>query len=427
VGDDFLASLSLGSSSDFDLFLARHNKHYPHVDEYWKRRAIHEANARSIEDWNREHEGRAKFAPNEFLDMTMDEIMSFRGGHIPRGTGKIGKRARAEPGEKERGGNLRLSAQSNNNQEHRLIFGGGDDDGDASSDDGKDDNQEEGHSFTTHEVPQDFDPATLPESFDWRDHLPGSVGPIKDQGFCGSCWAFSFVSAMESHWFIHHGESVDLPEQFVNDCSWSDAAHACDGGESGYAAISIVERFQGMVPTRDAYGGYLSVDGKCYVDILQDLGMMGWSFDEVPSAAPSTVRLTDWVVLPPRDDVATKHALFTKGPLSIALNVVSEALYYASGVLDVESCTKHDADNLDHAINLVGWGVDALPDGTTAEHWILRNSWSDLWGDSGYIKVRMGDRDCGITTSAGYPVVVPKQHSAADQIFPNPSNNVATN
>ena len=46
-----------------------------------------------------------------------------------------------------------------------------------------------------------------------------------------------------------------------------------------------------------------------------------------------------------------------------------------------------------------------MPDGSTAEHWVLRNSWSDLWGDSGYFKVRMGDRDCGVTTSVGYPVV----------------------
>lgn len=116
------------------------------------------------------------------------------------------------------------------------------------------------------------------------------------------------------------------------------------------------------------------MDGSCYVDILQEIGMMGENF-EVSSSPSSMVQLTDWVVLPPRDDTATKHALFTKGPLAIALNVVDEAMYYASGVLDVESCIKHGTENLDHAINLVGWGTDVLPDGTKAEHWILRNSW----------------------------------------------------
>lgn len=188
---------------------------------------------------------------------------------------------------------------------------------------------------------------------------------------------------MESHWFINHGQSVNLPEQFVNDCAWSDGVHACDGGESAYAAMNIIENFQGQVPLRDSYGGYLSVDAGCYVDILQDIGMMDGGTSKLSSSLDSsTVQLTDWVIIPERNDLATKHALYTKGPLSIALNVVDEAIYYASGVLDVASCTNNGENNLDHAINLVGWGVDTLPDGSEAEHWILRNSWSDLWGDS---------------------------------------------
>ncbi len=122
----------------------------------------------------------------------------------------------------------------------------------------------------------------------------------------------------------------------------------------------------------------MSVDGGCYVNVLQDVGMMGSNFNEQPSneSPPTTVQITDWVVLPSRDDIATKHALYTKGPLAIALNVVDEAMYYSNGVLDVESCTKNGVYDLDHAINVVGWGVDDLPDGTQAEHWIVRNSWS---------------------------------------------------
>ena len=192
--------------------------------------------------------------------------------------------------------------------------------------------------------------------------------------------------------------------------------------------MEIIRKFGGRVPTREEYGGYLSVDGGCYIDILQDIGIMDGSQNNQLSMTPSsTVQLTDWVVLPERDEIATKHALFTKGPLSVALNVVDEALYYASGVLDVASCATEDVD---HAVTLVGWGVDVLPDGSKAEHWILRNSWSDLWGDSvssvhwfsmncaslshhnsslfslqGYFKVRMGERDCGVTSYAGYPKV----------------------
>ena len=113
------------------------------------------------------------------------------------------------------------------------------------------------------------------------------------------------------------------------------------------------------------------MDAECYVDILQDMGMMNENINELSSNAVSNmVQLTDWVVLPSRDDIAFKHALVTKGPISIAVNVVEEAMYYSGGVLDVASCTNNGSDDLDHAINLVGWDTDE-----SGEHWIVRNSW----------------------------------------------------
>ena len=114
------------------------------------------------------------------------------------------------------------------------------------------------------------------------------------------------------------------------------------------------------------------MDAECYVDILQDMGMMNENINELSSNAVSNmVQLTDWIVLPSRDDIAFKHALVTKGPISIAVNVVEEAMYYSGGVLDVASCTNNGSDDLDHAINLVGWGTDESGE----EHWIVRNSW----------------------------------------------------
>jgi len=341
------SSSPLTEPSQFDIYLASHNKHYPRDSpEYEKRKSIHEMNSNNIKRWNEEHEGKTTFVSNEFMDLNVKEVMSFRGGHIPP--------PHLELGSKETNG-LRKSSSFLSDQP-----------GEAAK------------PFTTHQVPQDFNPSSLPATFDWREHLPGSVGAIKDQGFCGSCWAFSFVSALESHWFIKHGQTVVLPEQFINDCSWSEGTHGCDGGDSGWAAKQMIERFGGMIPTREAYGGYLSVDGGCYVDILQDMGMMsGNSFNDLASfTSPSNmVQLTDWVVVPARDEIAFKHALYTQGPLSIAVNVVDEAMYYSSGVLDVESCSANDASHLDHAITVLGWGTDMLPNGNLGEHWIVRNSW----------------------------------------------------
>jgi len=342
------SSSPLTNPSQFDIYLAKHNKHYPHGSpEYEKRKSIHEMNSNNIKRWNKEHEGKTTFVSNEFMDLNVKEVMSFRGGHIP-------------PPNPELGSKMTNSLRKSSNN---LLL---------------DQPDEAAEPFTTHQVPQDFNPSSLPATFDWREHLPGSVGAIKDQGFCGSCWAFSFVSAVESHWFIKHGQTVVLPEQFINDCSWSEGTHGCDGGDSGFAAKQMISRFGGMIPTREAYGGYLSVDGGCYVDILQDMGMMsGISFNDIASASspPNVVQLTDWVLVPSRDEIAFKHALYTQGPLSIAVNVVDEAMYYSSGVLDVESCSANDASHLDHAITVIGWGTDVLTDGSIGEHWIVRNSW----------------------------------------------------
>ncbi len=95
------------------------------------------------------------------------------------------------------------------------------------------------------------------------------------------------------------------------------------------------------------------------------------------STAPSssTVQIDSWWYVPSRDEIAVKQTLSSQGPLSITITVVPEMLYYSSGVLDVEGCTKNGIESGDHAITLVGWGVDQLPDGTQAEHWIVRNSW----------------------------------------------------
>lgn len=220
------------------------------------------------------------------------------------------------------------------------------------------------------------------------------------------CWAFSFIASLESHWFITNSQSVRLAEQFINDCLWTDHSFGCDGGQSYVAALAALDRFGGMVPSLDSYGSYLSVDGQCYVDILEGLGMLhGQESLLDQSLNTPMVRMTDWIILPERDEVAIKHALLNRGPLSVGFNVVDESLYYSNGVLDVESCTANTSNDMDHAINVIGWGVDTLSDGTEAQHWILRNSWSTIWGDGGYFRVRMGDRDCGVSTDAGFPVV----------------------
>lgn len=175
-----------------------------------------------------------------------------------------------------------------------------------------------------------------------------------------------------------------LPEQYVIDCTWGDELAACDGGLSDVGAQTIIERFGGVIPTTKSYGRYLTVDGYC-------------------RGAEHTVgsKITGWQAIKARDEEAVQQALLEQ-PLAVAFNVGESALYYDSGIIDVEECTVNDSDNLNHAINLVGYGTD--PD-TGLKYWTLRNSWSTYWGDKGYFRVVRGERDCGVTTDAGFPVV----------------------
>ena len=145
--------------SQFDSFMALHNKQYSSDEEYLKRKSIHDSNVNKIQQWNQEHAGKTSFVHNEFLDLELQEVMKFRGGHIPVPRLDKVKRAAVKKS-KAKNNFLRLTS-----------------DEDIDVDD---------YNYTVYEVPDDFDASTLPKEFDWRAHLPGSISPIKDQGFCGS-------------------------------------------------------------------------------------------------------------------------------------------------------------------------------------------------------------------------------------------------
>jgi len=315
-----------------------HSKNYHSVEEWQKREKIFYKNVNKIQKLNDEHEGRATFKINAAADMTVDEFMKTRGG-LKRG---------AVAQEKQ---NFLMSATSTFG---KTLF-------------------------------KKRDNVTKPVNFDWRTAKPGVIAPVKDQGICGSCWAFSAISAIESANALKTGAMTLLPEQFVIDCNWKSDLAACDGGESSKAIENIVSKWGGIVPTADSYGRYLTVDGYCR-------GVEG----KVVGA-----KVADWVQIPTRDDEATMQAVL-KQPLSIAFNVADSAIYYDSGIIDSDECKKNTNDDLNHAINLVGYGTDKA---SGKDYWVIRNSWSTYWGDQGYFKVVRGEKDCGVTTDAGYPVV----------------------
>lgn len=220
----------------------------------------------------------------------------------------------------------------------------------------------------------------LPRSVDWRQH--GYVTPVKDQGHCGSCWAFSSTGALEGQHFRKTGDLISLSEQNLVDCSKKYGNMGCDGGlmENAFKYI----RDNHGVDTENSYP-YEAHDDKCRFK-NRTVGADDKGFIDIPSG----------------DEKKLTQAIAIKGPVSVAIDASQESFrLYDGGVYDEPACGNQE-ENLDHGVLVVGYGTDPVH----GDYYLVKNSWSETWGTSGYIKMaRNKDNQCGIATSAVYPVV----------------------
>ncbi|KAJ6735577.1 CYSTEINE PROTEASE FAMILY C1-RELATED [Salix viminalis] len=217
----------------------------------------------------------------------------------------------------------------------------------------------------------------LPESVDWR--AEGAVNPIKDQGSCGSCWAFSTVAAVEGINQIATGELISLSEQELVDCDRTYNA-GCNGGLMDYAFQFIISN--GGLDTDKDYP-YVGDDDKCDSDKMKTKAVSIDGFEDVM----------------PYDEKALQKAVAHQ-PVSVAIEASGMALqFYHSGVFTGECGTA-----LDHGVVVVGYGTERGLD-----YWLVRNSWGKEWGEHGYMKIQRNVRDtytgrCGIAMESSYPV-----------------------
>ncbi|XP_051212909.1 cysteine protease 1-like [Lolium perenne] len=221
----------------------------------------------------------------------------------------------------------------------------------------------------------------LPEKVDWREK--GAVAPVKNQGQCGSCWAFSTVCAVEGINKIVTGELVTLSEQELVDCARNGRNSGCHGGIMDDAFEFIARN--GGLDTEEDYP-YTGREGKC------DLAKKGLK----------VVSIDGFEDVPANDELSLKKAVAHQ-PVSVAIEAGGrEFQLYESGVF-----TGRCGTQLDHAVVAVGYGTEE--DGR--EYWIVRNSWGPGWGEGGYVRMERNASattgnvgKCGIAMYPSYPV-----------------------
>jgi len=212
---------------------------------------------------------------------------------------------------------------------------------------------------------------------DWR--TKGAVTPIKDQGQCGSCWAFSAVGSTEAAHFFAHNELVSLSEQNLVDCSDAQGNQGCDGGLMTQAFDYIISN-KG-IDTEASYP-YKAVDGTCAFT-QANIGSTLVSYKNV--AQGSEAGLVESI---------------NKGPTSVAIDASHSSFQlYSSGIYYEKACS---ATQLDHGVLAIGYGTsDAAKDNA---YYIVKNSWGTSWGMNGFIEMsRNRNNNCGIATMATLP------------------------
>jgi len=220
----------------------------------------------------------------------------------------------------------------------------------------------------------DINFGALPASFDWR--TKGAVSPVKDQGQCGSCWAFSTTGSTEGCHQITTKTLVSVSEQNLVDCSTAQGNQGCDGGLMTQAMDYIIST--GGIDTESSYP-YTAEDGTCT-----------FSASNVGATLKSYVNVN-------QGDENDLQQKVNVGPTSVAIDASQSSFqFYSSGVYSDPDCS---STSLDHGVLAIGWGSSS---GTP--YWIVKNSWGSSWGQSGFIWMARNDNNmCGIATMATLP------------------------
>ncbi|KAJ0461132.1 putative fruit bromelain [Helianthus annuus] len=304
-------------SQKHDLWMARYGRVYKNNAEKEMRSNIFKNNVEFVESFNSFGDRSYKLAINHFADRTKDELKAYATGH-------------KDP--------VALKSHVETSFKYESV-------------------------------------SEVPDSMDWREK--GAVTEVKNQGTCGSCWAFSTIAAVEGITKLTTGKLMSLSEQQLIDCNRNDATGGCKGGNKENSFAYIVKN-----------------------GINNETGYPYHAADETCISANEAARvanITGYEIVPANNETLLLSAV-SQQPVSVSIDAnADEFKYYSSGVF-----TGPCGTNLTHDVTLVGYGTyDGM------KYWLVKNSWSKDWGIDGYMMmqrdVKAVEGLCGITKQVSFP------------------------
>jgi cathepsin L len=213
----------------------------------------------------------------------------------------------------------------------------------------------------------------------------GVMTPVRNQGNCGSCWAFSAMGSYEASYLARNGLQIDTSEQYILGCANSGT---CNGGWYGTV-------FQWMLTNGvadEASAPYTAKDSSCVKGVSTPYKADLWGYVSPSSSIPTVSQI--------------KQSICDHGAVTAAVYVSNGFQAYTSGVFNEKK-----TNTINHGIVLAGWD-----DNKGA--WLLKNSWGSNWGDGGYMWIAYGSNSVGY--GAAWVTAAPKTAAVASASVEGP-------